>query len=69
MTNEIINVGDSEHNDVASIPQYQCDQCEGLTDKIFAIDDEGYCDKCFNEAISRAEYAYEALKEAEVTGN
>lgn len=43
--------------------KYTCDQCEKSTDKIFTINDEGFCEDCFNDAISRAEYLWESAKE------
>ena len=47
----------------------KCDRCEGVADNPYRVDDEMLCADCFDEAVSRAEYAYEAYREAEVTGN
>jgi hypothetical protein len=50
-------------------PEYKCDQCEGLTDKLFRLEDEVLCTDCYDTYLDRAEYAYESAREAEATGN
>ena len=49
--------------------KYKCDQCENKTDKLFRIEDEAVCSDCYDTYLDRAEYAYEAYREQEVTGN
>ena len=48
-----INVGNNDHNDMQCIPQYICDQCEKPTDKVNNVNDEGFCDDCFNDAYEK----------------
>ncbi len=45
--------------------KYTCELCEKKCDKIFAIEDDGVCESCFNDAITRAEYMAESFAEDE----
>lgn len=42
---------------------YQCDFCDNMTDGKYSYEDQTYCESCFNDAISRAEYAYESARD------
>jgi len=47
-----------------------CDNCDKVTEEANEMEDGSYvCDSCYQDAIGRMEYAYEAYREAEVTGN
>jgi hypothetical protein len=43
--------------------KYQCDFCDKMTDGKYSIDDLTYCEDCMNDAIDRAEMAYESQRE------
>jgi hypothetical protein len=45
---------------------YICDQCEKETKTLFGVVDEALCEDCFNDAVTRAEYAYESWREDQV---
>lgn len=40
-----------------------CDKEFEENEQVFALEDEPVCQSCFDDAISKAEYAYEAWKE------
>jgi reverse gyrase len=46
-----------------------CDKCGGKIKEAYELEDDMVCEKCYQDAISVAEYAYESYREAEVTGN
>jgi hypothetical protein len=54
---------------ILRVKVYLCDQCEQPTVKLFRIEDEAVCSDCYDDYLDRGEYAYEAYREAEVTGN
>lgn len=64
-----INVGDSEHNDTACIPNL-CEGCGKETKEAYEIPSGDYvCLSCYTEMADRAEAAYDAQREAEAGGN
>lgn len=47
-----------------------CTYCDKeITGEVFDLNDEPSCESCYMEAIDRAEYNYESMKENEATGN
>lgn len=45
---------------------YTCDICQlevHKTSELYNVNDESLCEECFNEAVSRAEYYDESLRE------
>jgi hypothetical protein len=40
-----------------------CDNCGKPTSKLYNVNDEGFCEDCMNDAIDRAEMAYESQRE------
>ena len=40
-----------------------CDFCGKKTDEAFELNDEMACEDCYQDAVSRAEYAYESGRE------
>lgn len=42
---------------------YECDKCEKETKTLYGVMDEALCESCFNDAITRAENAYDAMRE------
>lgn len=48
----------------------KCDACDKETNEAYEMPNGDYvCMSCYNEAIDRAEYNYQDMKENEVTGN
>lgn len=43
---------------------YKCDKCAKDMQNVFNLNDEAVCEECFGDAITRTEYAYEAMREA-----
>jgi len=51
-------------------PGDYCEVCDRKVKADYELDNGEYCCKdCYDDAVARAEYAYESMKENEVTGN
>lgn len=46
-----------------------CDKCGEETKEAYRLGDDTVCEKCFQDAVSEAEYAYDSMLEDKATGN